>query len=370
MTDEVFYQIALTMINGVGGIISRQLLTAFGEAQNVFKEKPRMLERIPGVGSIIAQEIKRPEVLERAEREVKFIEQAGIQPMRITDEPYPTRLSECPDAPLLLYYKGHADLNAKHCISVVGTRHITHYGQEQTAQFIEELAELFPDTLIVSGLAYGVDVMAHRSALRQKMATVGVLAHGLDRIYPAIHRQTANEMLEKGGWLTDFPSNTEPERAHFLKRNHIIAGLSEATIVVESAVKGGSLVTAELAYSYNREVFAFPGRASDRYSVGCNQLIRKKKAEIITSAADLVDALGWNLPTHTPQYKQKELFESEDVDPNVRKVVDCLLNERELHINQLSKITQLSVQQLSNILFELEMDGRIRTLPGNMYSLT
>ena len=277
-------------------------------------------------------------------------------------------MGECADSPLVLYYKGNADLNAKHILSIVGTRHITPYGQELTEKFIEELSGLFPDTLIVSGLAYGVDVMAHKCALKQQMATVGILAHGLDRIYPPAHRSTAIEMLEQGGLLTDFPSGTEPERANFLKRNRIIAGLSDATIVVESASKGGSLVTADLAFNYNREVYAFPGRLNDRYSAGCNQLIHKKKAEIITSVADIVDDLGWTQSSPAPTYRQAELFE--EVSPEVRKVVDCLLQVKELHINQMAKQTGMSVQELSNILFELEMDGRIRTLPGDMYSLT
>lgn len=229
MTDELYYQIALTMINGVGGILSRQLLSSFGDAQSIFKEKKQTLGRVPGIGATLAAEIKRPEVLERAEREIEFIEKAHIQPLTPSDELYPKRLGECADSPLVLYYKGNADLNAKHILSIVGTRHITPYGQELTEKFIEELSGLFPDTLIVSGLAYGVDVMAHKCALKQQMATVGILAHGLDRIYPPAHRSTAIEMLEQGGLLTDFPSGTEPERANFLKRNRIIAGLSDAT---------------------------------------------------------------------------------------------------------------------------------------------
>ena len=368
MTDELFYQIALTMINGVGGILSRQLLSAFGDARTIFQEKKQTLERVPGIGTVLAQEIKRPDVLEKAEREVAFIEKSRIQPLALTDELYPERLKECPDAPLVLYFKGNADLNAKHIISIVGTRHITPYGQEQTERLIEELSGLFHDTLIVSGLAYGVDVLAHKCALKQQMPTVGVLAHGLDRIYPPAHRSTAIAMLEQGGLLTDFPSGTEPERANFLKRNRIIAGLSDATIVVESATKGGSLVTADLAFGYNREVFAFPGRTTDRYSAGCNLLIRKKKAEIAISAADMADELGWGQIPPAPPCKQTELFE--EANPETRKVVDCLLREKEMHVNQIARQSGIPVQELSNILFELEMDGRIQALPGNMFSLT
>lgn len=368
MTDELFYQIALTMINGVGGILSRQLLSAFGDAQSIFKEKKQTLERVPGIGGTLAQEIKRPEVLEKAEHEMAFIEKAHIQPLTITDEQYPKRLKECQDAPLVLYYKGNADLNAKRILSIVGTRHITSYGQDQTNKLVEELSGLYPDTIIVSGLAYGVDIAAHKASLKYHLATIGVLAHGLDRIYPSAHRSTAIEMLAEGGLLTDFPSGTEPERSNFLKRNRIIAGLSDATIVVESATKGGSLVTADLAFGYNREVFAIPGRLTDRYSAGSNQLIYKKKAEIITSTTDIVDTLGWTQSPSTPEYRQADLFE--ESTPEIRKVVDCLLQQKEMHINQIAKQTQISVQALSNILFELEMDGRIRALPGNMFTLS
>lgn len=367
MTDELFYQIALTMINGVGGILSRQLLSAFGNAESVFKEKRQVLERVPGIGTMLANEIKKQEVLEKAEAEIAFIEKANIKPMMIADPDYPKRLAECPDAPLVLYYKGCANLNTEHVVSVVGTRHITRYGQELTADFVEQLSELFPDTLIVSGLAYGVDVMAHKTALRYNMPTVGILAHGLDRIYPALHRQTALDMLNNGGLLTDFHSKTEPDRPNFLKRNHIIAGMSDATVVVESAAKGGSLVTAGMAFSYNRDVFAFPGRVSDNYSAGCNNLIREKKAEIITSASDLVEAMGWNRVKERQTDRQRELFT--DDSPETCKVIKCLSEMKEAHIDTIAKQTEISVRQLSNILFELEMAGRLRAIPGNMYRL-
>lgn len=366
MTNELLYQIGLTMINGIGGVLARQLLNTFGHAEAVFKEKRQSLERVPGIGTLLATEIKRPEVLQRAEKEINFMEKAHIAPLFIEDVAYPARLKECPDAPLLLYYKGAADLNTMHILSIVGTRHATPYGLEATSFLLDGLRIMYPDTLIVSGLAYGIDVKAHRSALQYHLPTVGVLAHGLDRIYPTAHRQTAVNMLESGGLLTDFPSGTEPDRPNFLKRNRIIAGLSEATVVIESARKGGSLVTADIAFSYNREVFAFPGRSNDYYSAGCNELIRKNKAGLITSAEDLIAALGWQNQSISAPKQAELLF---DDSPEIQQILRLLREQKELHINQLSKATQISIQQLTPILFDLEMNNRIKSLPGNMYSL-
>lgn len=364
---NLLYSIALTMINGVGGILARQLLNAFDSAEAIFKEKKQRLERVPGIGELLATEIQRPEVLRRAEQELVFIEKNQIRCLYIEDEEYPARLRECPDAPLLLYYKGTADLNAQHILSIVGTRHATRYGQDTVAQLAEGLAETFPDTLIISGLAYGIDVCAHRSALRNRLQTIGVLAHGLDRLYPPAHRQTAIEMLSQGGLLTDFPSQTNPDRPNFLKRNRIIAGLSDATLVVESARKGGSLVTAAIALSYNREVFAVPGRSIDMYSVGCNELIRRQQAGLVSSAADLIEALGWQIGS-APQAQQTEL--SFNDPPETARLVACLRAQSPQHMNLLAKQTGLEIAQLTNLLFELEMDGRIRSLPGNMYALS
>lgn len=367
MNDSLLYSIALTMVNGVGGMLSRQLLNALGDAPSVFREKRHMLERIPGIGSMLAAEIKNPDVIRRAEQELQFVEDRQINVLLWDDEAYPARLRECPDAPLVLYHKGTGDLNARHVISVVGTRHATHYGQEMTARLLEEVAAEYPDTLIVSGLAYGIDICAHRQALAHGLPTVAVLAHGLDRIYPFAHRQTAQELLERGGWLTDFPSGTNPDRPNFLKRNRIIAGMSEATVVIESAEKGGSLVTADLAFSYDREVFACPGRVSDLYSAGCNQLIRQNKASLLSSGRDLIEALGWPQKKASSEPLQTELQFSASDSPEIQQILQVLQAQEEVHINQLAKQTGFSVQRLTGLLFELEMDGRIRTLPGNMY---
>lgn len=369
MTDKRIYQIGLTMINGVGDILARQLLQALGDAEAVFTEKKQNLEKISGIGSLTAAAIKSPEVLLQAERELAFVEKNRISCYYLTDETYPERLRECPDAPVLFYYKGSADLNAPRIISIVGTRHATEYGRAVTEELIQTLSASFPDLLIVSGLAYGIDVCAHRNALKAGLPTVGVLAHGLDRIYPPAHRATAVEMIQQGGGLlSDFPSGTEPDKSNFVKRNRIVAGLADATIVIESAEKGGSLITADIAFSYGRDVYAFPGRVNDPHSKGCNTLIRQNKAGLITSAADLVSALCWDVEKKaTPPPVQAELFFGED---DRTQAITTLLREKgEMHIDRLAIHLNQPVRELFALLFELEMTGRIKTLPGNIYKL-
>lgn len=366
MTDKQIYQIGLTMINGVGNILARQLLQVFGDAEAIFTEKRDRLEKVQGIGSAIAAEILRPDVLHRAEKELAFIEKNQIIPYFFTESNYPARLRECPDAPVLFYFKGDADLNAAHVLSIVGTRHITDYGKELTGKLIQELAVRFPDLLVVSGLAYGVDVCAHRNAMQQQLPTVGVLAHGLDRIYPPAHRTVAIEMLAQGGLLTDFPSGTTPDKVNFVKRNRIVAGLSDATVVIESAEKGGSLITADIAFSYGRDVFAFPGRTYDIRSKGCNDLIRTNKAGLITSADDLISAMRWDVHEKTTALpKQTQLLFPEN--DGKQKIMDTLAERQELHINELALLLNLPVQQLSTLLFEMEMDGMVKTMPGNRY---
>lgn len=366
MTDKRIYQIGLTMINGIGDILARQLLQATGDAEAVFTEKRQLLEKVPGIGSVLAAGIQRPEVLLRAEKELAFIEKNHISSYFLTDKAYPFRLKECPDAPVLFYFKGKTDLNATRIISIVGTRNATDYGRNLTETLIHDLAASFPDLLIVSGLAYGIDICGHRSALKNQLPTVAVLAHGLDRIYPSAHRNTAIEMLEQGGLLTDFPSQTEPDKPNFIKRNRVVAGLADATVVIESAEKGGSLITADIAFSYGRDVYSFPGRVNDSHSKGCNSLIRQNKAGLITSAADLISALCWDAPTPSKaKATQTELlFPESDRNTGVAAIIR---DNKEIDINQLSLATDIPVYQLSTILFELEMNGIIKALPGNVY---
>ncbi|MDO4755267.1 MAG: DNA-processing protein DprA [Parabacteroides sp.] len=365
MTDKQIYQIGLTMINGVGDILARQLLQSIGDAEAIFTEKQVLLEKIPGIGNKLAAEIKHPDVLKRAEKEMRFIEKNQISYYFFTDTSYPARLKECPDAPILFYFKGNTNLNNQRIISVVGTRTPTEYGKELVQSLLQDLSVQIPDVMIVSGLAYGIDICAHQQALKNHLPTVAVLAHGLDRIYPSCHRNTAIQMLEQGGLLTDFPSGTNPDRPNFLCRNRIIAGLSDCTIVIESAEKGGSLVTADIAFSYGRDVYCFPGRVNDRCSKGCNELIRKNKAGLITSADDLLSALCWDVST---QPIQTELSFTEEEESNEQHPILQLLKKQEsMHINQLASHLRMSIQQISTLLFDLEMEGKIKSMPGNMY---
>jgi DNA processing protein len=362
------YQIGLTMINGVGDILGRQLLQTLGSAEAVFSEKPHLLEKIPGIGRALIAEIKQADVLKRAEKELAFLEKNKITSFFLTDKNYPHRLRECADAPLVFYFKGNADLNAKRIISIVGTRKATAYGKELTEKLLADLSVIFPDLLIISGLAYGIDIIAHRNALRHHVPTVAVLAHGLDRIYPPVHRPAAIEMLTHGGLLTDFPAETKPDKPNFVKRNRIIAGLADATVVVESADRGGSLITADIAFSYGREVYAFPGRTTDPHSQGCNRIIRQNKAGLITDANDLITALCWDIqPKQRMLPEQTQLLFAGNEEQN--RILQLFAEKEEVHINTLATEMDLPVYQLSAILLELEMDGYIKAVPGNSYRL-
>ena len=367
--DERLYLIGLTLLKGVGDVLSRHLLQYFGSASEVFKANRSLLERSPGIGSYTAEQIdnSRSDALKRAEIELDFIDKNKISLFTITGDDYPERLKECQDAPAVFYYKGAANLNSAKIISIVGTRRITEYGRKLTETLIRDLAGIFPELLVVSGLAYGVDIHAHRHALKQRLPTVGVLAHGLDRIYPAAHRNTAAEMLQtNGGLLTDFMSRTNPDRENFLRRNRLIAGLADATIVVESAEKGGSLVTADIAFSYGRDVYTFPGRVNDMFSSGCNRLIRMNKAGLISSAKDLVMSLCWDADGRT--VRQPDLFLTADKPDH--PIIRLLQEQGEFHINRLAMEMDLPIHKLTPALFELEMDGHIKSFPGGIYRLT
>ncbi len=369
MNNNLIYQIGLTMINGIGDILARHLLESLGEAEAVFKEKQRLLEKIPGIGSKHIAEIRKPDVLKRAEKELRFVEKNRIATYFLGDKEYPVRLRECPDAPIIFYYKGKEEFNIPHVISIVGTRKSTSYGRDLTEKLIQDLKNSYPDMLIISGLAYGIDIQAHRSALKYDLPTIGVLAHGLDLIYPSAHRATAIEMLEKGGLLTDFPSETQPDKPNFVKRNRIVAGLSDATVVIESAERGGSLITADIAFSYGRDVYTFPGKVNDPQSRGCNNLIKQNKAGLITSAEDLVSALCWENPNKQavkPEQMKLAFPENSEYD----KIITVLRQNNEIHINELAINMNMPVYQLSSLLFELEMENIIKTLPGSIYKLT
>ena len=369
MQDEQVYALALTRISGLGLIGACSLVRTLGSASSVFQHRKELKELIPEVSDKLIKALDCPEAFRRAEQELEFAEKNQIQCLTLNDSSYPSRLRECEDAPLALFYRGNAPLNVQRVISMVGTRHATKYGEDLCTSFMQDLVNLCPDTLVISGLAYGIDIHAHRAALEQGFPTIGVLAHGLDRIYPAAHRKTAIEMMDHGGLLTEFMSETNPDRQNFVKRNRIVAGMSDATIVVESAAKGGALITAELAESYHRDCVAFPGRATDIYSAGCNELIKNNRASLILSAEDFVNAMGWNTTYRNPKRAvQRELF------PNLNdeeKIIVNLLQQYPdgIQMNMLVIEANIPINRMSALLFELEMKGIVRALAGGMYRL-
>lgn len=367
--EEQLYSIALTMVPGVGHIGAKRLIDGMGNATDVFRYRKELPERLPEVNPRVADALDCPEVLARAEQEIAFVQKNRIQCLTLADEAYPSRLRECEDAPVVLFFKGNTDLNALHIINMVGTRHASDYGTQICASFLKDLKELCPDVLVVSGLAYGIDIHSHREALSNSLSTVGVLAHGLDRIYPHVHRKTAVDMLERGGLLTEFLTGTNPDRHNFISRNRIVAGMCDATIVIESAEKGGSLITADIAESYHRDCFAFPGRIQDEYSKGCNQLIRDNKASLLLSAEDFVKAMGWQPDSHPSKVEnvQRSLFL--DLSEEEQGVVDMLGKQGNLQINALVVEMNIPVQKMTALLFELEMKGVVRALAGGVFQL-
>ena len=308
-----------------------------------------------------------PEAQERAKVELDFCKQKNIQVLIFSDEGYPARLRECEDAPLVLFYRGVANLNEKRIISVVGTRKISGLGKSICQNFCKELATLLPDCVVVSGLAYGVDIHSHRACLENSLPTVAVLAHGLDRIYPSLHRSTAIEMLNQGGLLTEFLSGTNPDKGNFVRRNRIVAGMSDATIVVESASHGGAMITARLAQGYGRDVFAFPGRVTDQMSEGCLKLIKTNVAGLVTSAADVLEAMNWtSVKPHTAPI-QRELFPT--LTPQQERLCDLLRGTEGLTINQMVVASDMPFSDVATELFNLEMDGVVKLLSGGIYRL-
>jgi DNA processing protein len=364
---STLHQIALTFTKNIGDHLAKVLVSYCGSAEAVFEASPKKLMQIPGISTKTIEQLNFPQAIERAKREMDFIEKNDIQTLFYTDAAYPKRLKNCSDSPALLYYKGTADLNQPRIVSVVGTRNATDYGKQLCRDLIEDLKAY--DVIVVSGLAYGIDVAAHKESLRMEIPTIGVFAHGLDRIYPAQNRPTADKMLSNGGWLTDFPSGTIPDRENFPKRNRIVAGMADCTIVVEASIKGGALITAEIANSYNRDVFAFPGRISDEFSTGCNFLIRNNKAALLTSGADLGYVLGWE-KTHGDIKKQSQLTMPIDLSTNERLIFETIQqNAGQLGIDDLAIKTNLPLSQLAMNLLNLEMQGFVHSLPGKTYSI-
>ena len=308
--DERICSIALTLCPGIGHIGARRLIDGIGSAAGVFSQRKELPELLPGVSPTIVTALDNPAAFLRAEHEMEFVEKNRLTCLTLKDEAYPSRLRECEDAPIVLFFKGHTDFNRLRVINMVGTRNATEYGKQFCVDFLRDLSSHYPDVLVVSGLAYGIDIHAHRAALANNLSTVAVLAHGLDRIYPYVHRKTAIDMLANGGLLTEFLTETNPDRHNFVSRNRIVAGMTDATIVVESASKGGSLITADLAVDYHRDCFAVPGRTTDPFSMGCNRLIRDNKAVLIQSADDFMLAMGWTTEEEPAKHEgiQRSLF--------------------------------------------------------------
>ena len=363
--EQLKFSIGITLINGIGNNIAKNLISTLGNEEAVFKEKKKNLEKIPGIGEKLAFQINQHgDVLQRAEAEVEFILKNKISYFHYADNQYPFRLKECPDAPLLLYFKGNTDINTVKIIGIVGTRSPTDYGKQLCRDFIRELRDI-PGVLIISGLAYGVDICAHKASLENDIPTLGVVAHGLDMIYPRIHRNTAVKMIETGGLITEYISKTNPDRQNFVQRNRIIAGMSDAVIVIESAEKGGALLTADFAQDYNRDIFAFPGRVGDAFSKGCNQLIAEQKASLIENASDFVRLMGWEERTKNPE---KQLFIFNELNEDEQLIYALLKNNYNgVHVNSLSLEMGIAYSKLTSILLAMEFKSLIRALPGGVY---
>lgn len=362
---STLHKIALTKVKGIGTKLARNLIDYFESPEAIFKSSLHELTQVHGIGRHIANELKNPRYLREAEAELNFITRHKIQPLWIQDEEYPRRLLHCEDSPPLLYYKGNTDLNADRTISIVGSRNATSYGLGLCEELIKDLQSM-DDTVIISGLAYGIDVQAHRSCIRYNIPTVGVLGHGLDRIYPESHREVAFKMLDRGGLLTEFPSSTQPERANFPMRNRIIAGLADVTIVVEAAIKGGALITAEIANSYNRDVCAFPGAVSQEYSAGCNYLIKTHRAHLIRHADDLLYLMNWDKTS--PKAIQLPLF-PENLNKDETKVFNFIKDNEKVSIDQISSYCDWPQSKLAIILLEMEIAGHIISLPGKTFKI-
>ncbi|SFF82090.1 DNA-processing protein DprA [Prevotella sp. KH2C16] len=370
--QEILCSIALTRINyfSLAGML--ELYRRLGSATAVMEHRKDIREVIPDASPRLVEAFKDvSEPMHRAEAELQWDRANGVTPLCMLDDRYPQRLKECADAPLLLFYKGTADLNQARVIDIVGTRHITLYGIDITRQFCADLKQLCPQVLIVSGLAYGVDVNAHRQALQNGFPTVGVLAHGLDDLYPRQHRQIADEMVRNGGLLTEFLTCTNADKMNFVRRNRIVAGISDATVLVESGPKGGGLITCGIAQSYGRDVFAFPGPVGSEFSKGCNNLIRDNGAALISNAEDFVKAMGWETEKRLSEVRQqgieRELFPNLSEDE--QKIVKALSRQNDLQVNILTLKTGIPIPRLSALLFSLEMKGVVKTFAGGMYHL-
>ncbi|MEI6750161.1 MAG: DNA-processing protein DprA [Bacteroidales bacterium] len=361
----LIYQIALSLIPGIGDINAKRLVAYCGGVQAVFTERKKALLKIPGIGEATVNSLVSHNVFPRAEKEMEFIEKYAINHFFFLDEGYPIRLKQCVDSPIMLYFKGNAALNQQRIVSVVGTRRATDYGKHICRDLIEGMASL--GVLVVSGLAYGIDTVAHKSAMDTGLSTIAVLGHGLDRIYPPLNRSLAGRIVNQGGLLTEFLSESNPDRENFPKRNRIVAGIADATIVIEAGNKGGALITADIANSYNRDVFAVPGRIGDEFSEGCNNLIRTNRAALIHSAKDISYIMNWDISPASSASPQRELLL--EMTPGEEKIIAILKQHGECAMDMLSAESQLVPSQLASALLNLEFEGIVKCLPGKVFRL-
>ena len=365
--SDTHAQIALTLVPGVGSILVRQLVSYCGSAPDVFRSPLAKLLKVPGIGAVTARAILKADVQTEAEWVLKRLELLNATALFYTDKAYPARLKSLYDAPALLYFQGTANLNAPRTIGLVGTRQATDYGRRVTSEIVEALVSY--NVTVISGLAYGIDIAAHRASLTHHLPTVGVMASGLDVIYPNVHYRTAQEMLAEGGLLTESVPGIKPDAHLFPARNRIIAGLSDAVVVVEAAAKGGALITAEYANNYHREVFAVPGQLNQTFSAGCNKIIRENKAQIYTSPKDLIETLNWDTPTNQPTRKQQAPPLPVDVTEEESQILALLRQVSSVHIDELSWQSQIPMGQLASLLLSLEFRGFVRSLPGKKYAV-
>ena len=363
--EELLYVLALQKTKGIGDIIAKKLITTLGSAAAVYLEKPQNIRKLNGIGAITIAHLKDKTPLKEAEKEVEFIFKNNIKTLYFLDDDYPHRLKYCIDGPILIFQKGETSFENRKVISIVGTRNMTSYGRDCCEQIIADLKSFNP--IIVSGFAYGVDICAHRAAIKNGLETVAVLAQGFASLYPKSHQKYEKELLENGSFITEFWYHDQPLREHFLQRNRIIAGLSEATIVIESAEKGGSLVTADIADSYNRDVFAVPGRTSDKFSKGCNRLIKQNKAIMLNTSEDLISELSWEQSTIKKQVIQAQLFT--ELSETEQLITSFLQLNGKQQLDLISLKNKLTIQQTAAILFNLEMKGMVKPLPGKMFEV-
>ncbi len=361
--SELLSALRLQRIPNIGDITAKKLISCCGSPEAVFADRKSSLSKIDGIGSYTLQDLHKKAYLIEAEQEIGFIRSAKVDVCLFTDTEYPFYLRHCADGPFLLFKKGNIKMENKRVLSVVGTRTATPHGRDFCERFIQELAPLNP--VVVSGFAYGIDITIQKAALQANLQTIGCLAHGLNQIYPKAHKKYKAAVEANGGFVTEFWSSSIPDRMHFLRRNRIIAGMSEATVVVESADRGGSLVTASLANSYNREVFAVPGRVMDKYSVGCNQLIKSQRAQIITSASDLIYLMNWDMDDIANNSRQQSLFA--EMKDNEKRIHDYLMENGKQLLDTIALECEMPVYKVSSLLFEMEMQGWVRCLPGKMF---